>query len=68
MQIASSANCTCKRVGVRLRIDRQRADAQFLAGANDAHGDFAAIGYQDFVEHGDLNSLGLKLRGGGRAI
>ena len=39
------------RVGVRLGIDRHRADVQFLAGADDADGDFAAVGYQDFLKH-----------------
>ena len=39
------------RVGVRLRIDRHRADVQFLAGADDADGNLAAIGDQNFLEH-----------------
>ena len=43
-----------ERVGIRLRIDSQCPDTQFPARANDAHGDFTAIGYQDFIEHGDL--------------
>src|ERR1700674_239769 len=37
--------------------DRDRADAEFAAGAEDAHGDFAAIGDQDFVEHAGLAML-----------
>jgi hypothetical protein len=43
-----------ERVGIRLRIDSQCPDTQLAARANDAHGDFTAIGYQDFIEHGDL--------------
>jgi hypothetical protein len=35
-------------IGVHLRIDRDRADVQLLAGADDADGDFAAIGNQNF--------------------
>ena len=38
-------------IGVGLGIDRHRADIQFLAGANDADCDFAAIGYQNFFKH-----------------
>ena len=38
-------------VAVRLGINGHRADIQFLAGANDAHGDFSAVGYQNFFEH-----------------
>ena len=37
--------------------DGDGADAEFAAGAEDAHGDFAAIGDQDFVEHADLAML-----------
>ncbi len=48
-----------ERVGVRLRIDSQRADTQLTARTNDAHGDFTAIGYQDFVEHSGLCFQGL---------
>jgi hypothetical protein len=33
-------------------IDRQGPDPQFFAGADDAEGDFAAVGDQDFIEHG----------------
>ena len=40
-----------ERIHVRLGINRQRLDAEFLAGADDAERDFAAIGDQDFVEH-----------------
>ncbi len=34
--------------------DGDGADAEFAAGAQDAHGDFTAIGYQDFLEHAVL--------------
>jgi len=39
-------------VHIHLGVDGNGADAQFLAGAQDAKGDFAAIGDQYFVEHG----------------
>jgi len=38
-------------VGVNLRIDRDGADVQFFAGADDADGNFSAIGDQDFFKH-----------------
>ncbi len=40
------------RVGIHVRIDRHRADVQLLASADDADGNFSAIGYQDFFKHG----------------
>ena len=39
-------------IGIRLRIDRHGADVQFLAGPDDADGDFAAIGDQNLLKHG----------------
>ena len=39
-------------IGIDFRIDRHRADIHFLAGTNDADGDFAAIGHQNFFKHG----------------
>jgi hypothetical protein len=39
-------------MGIGLGIDRDRADAHAVERANDAAGDFAAIGDQDFLEHG----------------
>ena len=47
-----------QRVGVGLRIDRDRAHAEALRGARDAAGDLAAIGDQDGSEHEgpDLNA------------
>ena len=38
-------------VAVGFRIDGDGLDAQILAGADDANGDLAAIGDQDFLEH-----------------
>ena len=38
-------------VAVGFGVDRHGADAQVLAGADDAHGDFAAVGDQDFFKH-----------------
>ena len=40
-----------QRIDIRLGINRQRPDAEFLAGADDAQGDFAAVCDQDFLEH-----------------
>ena len=39
------------RVSVGGGMHGNRLDAQFLAGAQHAQCDFAAIGYEDFVEH-----------------
>ena len=38
-------------IDVRLGIDGDGFDAEFAAGADDAEGDFAAIGDQDALEH-----------------
>ncbi len=40
-----------QRVLVRLGPDRHRLDTQFPAGADDAQGDLAAVGDQNFLEH-----------------
>ena len=40
-----------ERIDVGLRVDSQRADIEFLAGANDAKRDFSAVGDEDFFEH-----------------
>jgi hypothetical protein len=37
-----------KRFFICFRIDRDRADAEFFAGADDAQGNFSAVGDQDF--------------------
>ena len=37
-----------------LRIDRKAGNAQFLQGADDAQGDFTAVGDQDFFKHRTL--------------
>ena len=39
-------NPDVRRVAVGVGIDGDRADSKALAGARDAHGDFAAIGDQ----------------------
>jgi hypothetical protein len=39
-------------IDVRLGINRHRFHAQAAAGAQNAAGDLAAVGYQDFLEHG----------------
>jgi hypothetical protein len=43
------------RVGVGSRMDCHGLDAQFLAGAQDAQGNFAAVGDQDFLEHAKVS-------------
>jgi hypothetical protein len=40
-----------QRVAVGLAVDGDGANAQFLAGADDPQGDFAAIRDEDFVKH-----------------
>jgi hypothetical protein len=40
-----------ERLDVGLRIDREGLDAQFAAGPDDAEGDFAAVGDEDFLNH-----------------
>ncbi len=40
-----------ERIPVGLAVDRDRADAEFLACANYAQGNLAAIRYQNFLEH-----------------
>jgi hypothetical protein len=41
-----------QRLAVGLRVNRDGLDPQLAAGADDAQGDLAAIGNQDFVKHG----------------
>ena len=38
-------------VAIGLAINGNRSNAQFFAGADDAQGNLAAIGYQDLLEH-----------------
>ncbi len=40
-----------QRSAIDIGVDRDRADAHLAAGTNHAHGNFAAIGDQDFFEH-----------------
>ena len=47
-----------QRVAVRLRVHGHGLDAQLAAGADDAHGDLAAVGDQHFLEHAVLLSPG----------
>src|SRR5208282_2870983 len=49
-----------ERIAIRLAVDRHRADAEFLACANDAQGNLAAIRYQNFLEH-DVKALSCQL-------
>ena len=50
MATASSARAM-QRTGVRVGIDGDGGDAQLLTGTNDADGDLAAVGDEDFTEH-----------------
>ena len=50
------------RVGIRLGIDGHGADVQFLAGADDANGNFSAIGYQNFFKHAVSEALRYRAR------
>jgi len=40
-----------QRIRVRFGIDRHGGNAQPLAGLDDAHSNFAAVGDEDLVEH-----------------
>ena len=51
-----------KRIAVRLGINRDSGNAQFLAGANNPQGDLPAIGDKDFLEHGAVCRLLLPAR------
>jgi hypothetical protein len=46
-----------ERFAVNLAENRNTANAQLAAGAQDAHRDFPAIGNQDFPKHGPLMLL-----------
>jgi hypothetical protein len=37
---------------IRCRVNSDRFDAHFFAGADNAKGDFASIGDEDFLEQG----------------
>src|SRR6266481_3321924 len=54
-----------ERIPVCLAVDRDRADAEFLACANDAQCNLAAIRYQNFLEH-DVKALSCQLSGKSR--
>src|SRR6202007_582844 len=41
---------------VHFAVNADRGNVQFAAGAEDADGDFTAIGNQDFTEHRSLSS------------
>ena len=45
-------------VTVELGVHGNRGDTHFARGTDDAHRDFTTIGYQDFLGHEDLSSLG----------
>ena len=52
MQTASSASPTCSACRVGLGVHRDRATPMRAQRPDDAAGDLAAVGDQDFVEHG----------------
>ena len=39
------------RIAIGIRIDRNRGDPHLARGFDDAAGDFATVGNQDFLEH-----------------
>jgi len=39
-------------------MHRDRRDAELLAGSQDAKGDLATVGYEDFIEHGASTANG----------
>ena len=43
-----------QRIAIRLAIDSNRLDAQLFAGTNDAQRNFAAIGNENFTQHGQF--------------
>ena len=45
-----------ERMAVSLAIDGDRADPQFLAGANDAQGYLPAVSNKDLLEHSEIRS------------
>src|SRR5207302_8370349 len=53
-----------QRIHVGFRINRERSNAELLAGANHAQRDLTAISNYDFFEHWDARSGAL----GGRAL
>ena len=44
-------------VAVRFRVNGDGGNPQLPAGENDAHGDFAAIGYENFLKHNGPRSV-----------
>ena len=58
MQMASSANnLNMEGVPIRFGKNRNRANAEFLAGANNAERDLSPVGDKNLVEH-VLNGCG----------
>ena len=50
-QVGLVSETDVRGVAIHLGVDRDRAHAQLLAGADHADGDLAAVGDQDGVEH-----------------
>ena len=48
-----------QRLGICVRIDRNRFDSHFTGGFDDAAGDFAPVGDQKLFEHGASLVLGV---------
>ena len=55
-----------QRVAVRFAVNGDRANAEFLARADDAQGNLAAIGYQNLLEH-RCQALSFQLSASGRS-
>ncbi len=45
-------------MAVGFGVDGDRADAHFGARAHDTHGDLAAVGDEDFLDHGGFRYSG----------
>jgi hypothetical protein len=52
---------TCRRAGVGVGVDGDGGDPHLLAGADDADGDLAAIGDQDFAKHGNYQTISVEI-------
>ena len=39
------------RVAIEFAVHGNRGDSEFASGTNDAHGDLATVGNQDFLQH-----------------
>jgi hypothetical protein len=49
------------RIRIRFRMHGHRLDTELAAGALDSQRDFAAVGYEDFLEHRFIDTILRKL-------